>query len=189
MKPNLSAIAVAVALAGVALAPSADANTIAVPFHFLTESATVTTPLLAGDTLFLDTLVTTEVGALLQTVTFTVGPGVSVLGGSAAWAVSTAAGPGPRLVGVNIDILTLADTLVTSDTFAGPIVAGFAHSTFASGIGPGTYKMLVTGMGVRDSSLDVFLTFAVPEPQTYLMMLAGLAAVGFVAHRKARRGG
>ena len=48
-----------------------------------------------GDTLLLNTLVTTETGPLTQEVTFTLAAGVNALLGQAAWEISTAAGPGP----------------------------------------------------------------------------------------------
>jgi hypothetical protein len=59
-------------------------------------------------------------------------------------------------------------------------------STFASAIGPGTYKMVATGTGVRDSSLDVTLSFitAVPEARTLSMMLAGLGLFGLLRVRR-----
>jgi predicted subunit of tRNA(5-methylaminomethyl-2-thiouridylate) methyltransferase len=148
----------------------------------LNASATLPTPFLGGDNLRLDTLVTTQVGALLQEITFTVAAGVGSLTGKAAWEVSTATDTAPRLIGVNIDIFDASNNLVTSDAFAG-LLAGYAHSTFASAIGPGTYKLVATGTGVRDSSLDVTLSFvsSIPEPQTYAM----LGALGLVARRRA----
>ncbi len=165
---------------------NASAATQSVFFNHLTESATVAPALHDGDTLFLDTLVTTETGALSQSVTFTLGSDIGVVDGFNAWEISTAAGSAPRLVGVNIDIFDSANSLVFSDTFAG-VLAGFAHSLFDHlPIGPGIYKLVATGTGVRDSSLDVSLTFAtaVPEPQTYALMLAGLGLVGFAARRR-----
>lgn len=66
------------------------------------------------------------------------------------------------------------------------MLGGFAHSTFDSLIGPGTYRMVATGTGVRDSSLDVTLSFiqAIPEPESLALMLAGLGVIGFVAGRR-----
>ncbi|MEO8040025.1 MAG: PEPxxWA-CTERM sorting domain-containing protein [Betaproteobacteria bacterium] len=168
-----------------AVAQVAQATTYPVTFNYLTESATVASPLTGGDTLFLDTLVTTETGMLDQAITFTVGPTVGSFSAVAAWAVDTAAGAGPRLTGVNIDLLDSLNNVVASDTFLG-ILGGFAHSTFTGSIGPGMYKLVATGTGVRTSSLDVSMTFAnaVPEPETYAMMLAGLALLGVAMRRK-----
>ena len=162
-----------------------EATTLPVVFNTLTASATVASPLNGGDTLFVDTLVTSEVGALSQSVTFTLGPDVASLVGLAAWEVSTDTGAGPRLVGVNIDIFDATDTLIFSDTFAG-VLAGFAHSTLEGLIGPGTYKLVATGTGVRTSSMDISLTFAaVPEPS--VLLLSGLGLAGLAWMSRARR--
>lgn len=177
----------ALALAA-AFAPQAQAATQAVEFNVLNASATLPTPFQTGDVLQLDTLVTGQTGALLQTITFTVGASVISLGGQAVWEIDTAAGTGPRLTGVNIDIFNNAtNALVTSDSFTGTL-GGFAVSTFSSAIGPGVYRMVATGTGVRDSVLDATLTFAgvVPEPGTYALMLAGLGVVGLMARRRRR---
>lgn len=185
---RLLQLAAVAALAGAVSLPAAQAATQSVLFDHLTASSTVATPLAGGDNLLVDALVTSETGALNQVVNFTLGAGVSGLTGNAAWNVSTATGTGPRLVGVNIDIFNSANTLVASDTFAG-VLANFAHSTFAGGIGPGSYRLVATGTGVRDSSLDIALSFTspVPEPEVSALMLAGLGVVGYTAVRRRRR--
>ncbi len=168
-------------------ATQAQATTQLVTFNVLNATATLQNPLQLGDTLHLNTFVSGEVGSLLQTINFTVGPNVNLLSGQAVWEVGTAAGPGPRLTGVNIDIFNATtNALVTSDSFAG-VLGNFAVSTFASSFAPGNYRLVATGTGVRESSLDVTINFvaaAVPEPGTYGLMLAGLAAVGLVARRR-----
>jgi PEP-CTERM motif len=174
-------------LVGAALANNAHAVTQVVAFNVLNASATLPSPLLGGDSLHLNTYVSTQTGALLQTINFTVGANVGSLTGQAVWEIDTATGTGPRLVGVNIDIFNAAtNALVTSDSFAG-VLGNFAVSTFASGIAPGNYRLVATGTGIRDSSLDVTLNFVaavVPEPGTYGLMLAGLGLMGLLAHRR-----
>lgn len=181
----VSSWAGALLVAGAAMAPAAHAVTQAVSTNTLNIAVTLATPVLAGDNIRLDTLVTSGPGPLSQSITFTVGAGVGSLVGEAAWEISTAAGTGPRLIGVNIDIFDSSSVLVTSDSFAGTL-GGFAVSTFASAIAPGTYKMVATGTGVRDSSLDVTLSFVavVPEARTYSMMLAGLGLFGLLGVRR-----
>lgn len=183
MKRFLHTIGAGLAVTSLGLCATAQAATQTAMFNLLTASATVSTPLAAGDTLFVDTLVTSEVGALLQQVTFTVAAGVSMFEGSAVWQVAPATSAGPRLVGVNIDIVDSTNTVVASDTFAG-VLAGYAHSTMSGAIGPGTYTLRATGTGVRDSSLDISVTLAVPEPGTWALMLAGGLVIGLAALRR-----
>ncbi len=184
---TLSRLAAALVLGCSALATQVYAVTQDVFFNRLNASATVLPLLAAGDTLFVDTLVTQETGALSQAVTFSLGSGLT-LNGFAAWMITTAVGPGPRLIGVNIDIFDSANSLVVSD--GGVVVSnGFATSSFASVLlGAGTYKLVATGTGVRASSLDIGLSFAnpVPEPETYALMLAGLATLGYMVRRRKR---
>ncbi|WP_156392135.1 MULTISPECIES: PEP-CTERM sorting domain-containing protein [unclassified Roseateles] len=165
-----------------ALALPAHAVTKVVEFNVLNATAMLPTPFASGDTLLLDTTVTQETGPLSQSITFTLGAGVTALTGRAAWEISTATGPGPRLVGVNIDIFDAGNNLVLSDAFAG-VLAGFAVSTFDGPIGPGTYRLVATGNAVRDTVLDVSIT-AVPEPGIYSLLLAGLGVVCVRARRR-----
>lgn len=184
-----SSLAGAAALiAAVSFSPTAGAVTIPVAFNTLNASATVATPLVAGDTLFVDTLVANETGALNQAVTFTLST-PSFLSGAAAWQISTAGGTGPRLVGVNIDLFNASNSLVATDNAPGTL-GGFAVSEIPNTpLNAGVYTLRTTGTAVRATSLDISLTVtAVPEPETYALMLAGLAAVGFVARRRASHG-
>ena len=179
-KFSLAALATAATCVAAAALP-AHADTMAVEFNVLNAAATLMTPFATGDTLILDTVVTQETGALSQSVTFTLAAGVTGLLGQAAWEISTAAGPGPRLVGVNIDIFDAGNNLVLSDNFAGTL-GGFAVSAFNGAIGPGTYRMRATGNAVRDAVLDVSISM-VPETSTYGLMLAGIGVVGLLARR------
>lgn len=135
----------------------------ALHFEQLNTSSTVNQAFQVGDNLMIDTLVTSATGALAQEITFTVASGVTGLTGSAIWSVTGANDFGPRLVGVNIDILDSSKNVVSSDTFAG-VVASAAHSTFETKLDPGVYTLRATGNGVRDSSLDLFLNFAGDNP-------------------------
>jgi hypothetical protein len=185
--PSSSSSAAVFLLALACAYGTAQATTQSVDFNVLQASATLPTPLMAGDVLHLNTLVTTAVGALNQSITFSVASGVDSLLGEAVWEISTAAGTAPRLLGVNIDIFDSTNTLVTSDTFTGTL-GGFAISNLAGAIGPGTYHLLATGTGVRDSSLDVSLTFAsvtpVPEPGSWGLMVMGVGAISAFMRRR-----
>jgi hypothetical protein len=159
------------------------ATTQSVDYSTLTATTTVPTLLQLGDNLFIDTF-TTDHGALSQRTTFTLA-GDADFNGLAGWIIDTADGQGPRLVGVNLDILDMAGTVVASDTFTG-VLGGFAHSSFAGTLGQGQYTLVATGNAVRDASLDISLSFLppVPEPATYGMWLGGLALVAAMASRR-----
>ncbi|GGX86161.1 PEP-CTERM sorting domain-containing protein [Massilia dura] len=167
----------------VLLVQPAFAETQSVYYGNLTASAVVASPFDPGDNLFVDTF-TTEHGSLSQTTTFTVNEQVE-FNGLAGWIIDTANGTGPRLVGVNIDILDHWSNVVASDTFTG-VLGGFAHSSFLGSLGPGTYTLVATGNAVRDASLDISLSFAppVPEPATYAMLLGGFGVLAMLARRR-----
>jgi hypothetical protein len=179
-----TALAVAAASAAVMAVP-AHAVTKVVEFNVLNATATLPTAFVSGDTLILDTTVTQETGALSQSITFTLGADVTSLTGLASWQISTAVGPGPRLVGVNIDIFDAGNNLVLSDAFAGAL-GGFAMSSLSGAIGAGTYRLVATGNAVRDTVFNVSVS-AVPEPQTYALLLAGLGVVGWLARQRRAR--
>ena len=179
---SVSKLATALLFGCSLLAQTAQADTQSVFYNHLESTAVVATPLAVDDTLFVDTF-TTERGALRQVTTFTVGPSVHAFSGNAAWLVNTASGAGPRLTRVDIDLFDMSHTLVHSDSFAG-VLAGFAHSTFSGLLGPGTYTLVATGTGVRDSSLDISLVMAVPEPEFYAMLLTGLGVIGLGLRRR-----
>jgi hypothetical protein len=188
MKPHHPSKLCAISLLAFgALVQEAAATTQVVAFDRLTEAATVAPALQIGDALVLDTLVSQETGSLLQSITFTLASAFN-LQGEAAWEINTPAGSGPRLVGVNIDIFDSSNALVFSDTFEG-VLAGFAHSTLAGDIAAGTYTLVATGTGVRDSSLDVSMTLGspAPEPATYGMLLSGIGLLAFASWRLKRQ--
>jgi PEP-CTERM motif len=164
--------------------PVADAPTVF--FSKLSDTRTVTPILSPGETLNVDSLVTTETGPLSQTVAFTVGPGADGITGLADWLVSTADGPGPRLIEVGIDVFDASNVLVGTDTNV-TVVNGVASSAFDFSLAPGDYKLVATGVGLRDSSLDIALSVtgsAVPEPPTRLLLLMGALAAGAMFVRR-----
>jgi hypothetical protein len=174
------------ALLSALMALPAAAETQYVWYGNLAASATVATPLDGGDNLFVEAFVT-ERGALNQVTTFTLGEGVD-FNGLAGWIIDTADGQGPRLVGVNLDIVDASSNVVYSDTFTG-VLGGFAHSSFLGSLGPGTYTLVATGNVVRDGAIDISLSFTspIPEPATYGMLAGGLGVLAFVARQRRRQ--
>lgn len=164
------------------------------PSGVLQQSSTLAAPMGAGETVLIDNTVIGRTGPLRQAVTFTAGAGVTGFTSNAAWEVTSAAGFGPRLIGVNIDLLDAANNVLFSDTF-GSVTGEFALSSFAGSLSPGTYTLVATGTAVREVMLDVSLTLtgervaAVPEASSAALMLAGLCALAWVGlgHRQQRR--
>jgi PEP-CTERM motif len=68
-------------------------------------------------------------------------------------------------------------------TFGSPTSGGSYTATLV----PGPYFFYISGTGFAYNTqpgYHVELTAAVPEPETYALMLAGLGVVGFLASRR-----
>ena len=84
---------------------------------------------------------------------------------------------------VNITSFNLFES-ISSTTYTGSITGGGtgANLTFAGGTVPGLYQLQVVGTGSGFYSGSI--AAAVPEPETYAMLLAGLGLLGFSARRR-----
>lgn len=92
--------------------------------------------------------------------------------------------------------LTAANVVFTAFTLAeasfgtvvGIISGNQANLTFAGGATPGAYTLTVAGYKVYPGQSGSYAgnvsVNAVPEPETYAMLLAGLGLVGFTARRR-----
>ena len=185
-------------LAGALSLPGGGAwATQSVAINSLSFAATLSTPFGGGDTLLLDTLITDgSTGPLSQVVTFTIAPGVTGAIGEATWLVSTPT-EGPRLIGVNIDVLNSSNAIVFTDTNT-TVINRVATSVLdsvdsVSGLAvplpAGTYKLVAVGNAIRDVSFDITLRFdglasPAPEPGIIAMLAAGLGAMAWVLKRR-----
>lgn len=187
MKDPLRFCTAAALIASASLLSNASAASLTVTSNLLDFSGTILTPFAPEDNLSLNTHVTIEPGPLTQSITFTVGAGVTSIFGGAEWLVTPVADTGPRLVGVNIDLIDSSNVLAASDSFVG-LSNGVASSTFFFAALPGTYRLVATGTAIRAAVLDVSLDFgpvaAVPESQTSALLLAGLGVMGLIARRR-----
>ena len=125
---------------------------------------------------------TSFVDAVIGTIT--VG-GMSNISGNVFAADSISFGP----VSLSLDHVTFTGGGVTSLTDLDPSAAGFNFHNVAAG----TYTVVASGMLTPDGEVHKLALLganynvtAVPEPETYGMLLGGLAVLGAVARRKAK---
>jgi len=82
-------------------------------------------------------------------------------------------------------------TLLDTQTFSA-IGSSFESSVADAGAGPFSlthrYQISAVGPGSANSTINTMVS-AVPEPETYAMLLAGLGLMGFVARRRRMGGG
>jgi hypothetical protein len=121
------------------------------------------------------------------------GVAVSFSGGVGNVLFTPGAAPPALPGGAGID--PVFDTDFAFDSGAGGlgqgITGGESASFTFSGLPSGDFSSVVGGIHVRSllngQSEGLVTTPPIPEPSTYALMLAGLAAVGFVARQRRRR--
>lgn len=79
-------------------------------------------------------------------------------------------------------------TMLGTATFSA-IGAETDYASFSTGAGPYslTHHYTVTASGAGNANSSINLVSAVPEPETYAMLLAGLGLMGFVARRRKQK--
>lgn len=109
----------------------------------------------------------------------------------------TFSGPAPTAIGFDsltnrfdAPVVTVFDTanalIGTFMLTQGPSTLGFVGIT--SDVGIGSVHWLADRGGIKDTAIDnIRVGAAIPEPQTYSLMLAGLGVLGFAASRQPRR--
>ncbi|MEN9416492.1 MAG: hypothetical protein RI988_112 [Pseudomonadota bacterium] len=100
---------------------------------------------------------------------------------ASAAAVSLTAGDLYNIQGLTVSLYTSGGTLVASGTQAGNSVT-LTNVVLTPGA---SYRYDMTGTVTGSlGGQYTFMAQAVPEPETYALFLAGLAAIGFMARRR-----
>lgn len=147
----------------------------------------------SGDALLIDGILG-ESGGIQNDALFDFSGGT--LSAGIVWLVA----PGnQRTVGVNVDLLDSTDSVVASDIFLG-VVNGQAFSNFVvNGLGAGSYRLAFTGTATQGGRYRIDLGTnatapgmtpilpAVPEPESWALLLLGFALTGWVIRRGHRQ--
>ena len=129
-------------------------------------------------------------GSFVDTYSFTLAGMSYVTSGTAS---SASSGAAQDLDFSSVVITTAADPGTAILTFDGNLGsdANEFYSLSPTLLGAGDYLLIVKGVNTPDmASYDGTLAIAaaVPEPETYALMLAGFGALGFVARRRKQKG-
>lgn len=127
----------------------------------------------------------TVVGAFSDRYDFTVAALPSVAGASVAANLNLGS-LSLHISGLTLDLFSASNTMLSTDTVTGPTdIQVNLNSTLAAG----NYYFKVTGIGdgvATNAGVYTFTAAAIPEADTYAMMLAGLGLVGYSVSRRKR---
>jgi hypothetical protein len=135
--------------------------------------------------------VSSSVGVISDTFTFSIDAPANA-GGSTTENGSWGGFLGLKLTGADVTSVTLYDSTASAlaQFFQGAANLDLTPASFSfDNLAAGSYTLLVNGLSGKAGSYTVNLSTvatatAVPEPEAYAMILAGLGLVGFAARRK-----